>query len=101
MAKFSEQFIASLLQPSFTQGMFNLGTAIGSAPGQVKERNRMEAYRKMTPEQQLAYDKANAKTTEEIQAVQRRERALLEQKEQTLLITHSEILINLLEHYIL
>jgi len=42
MAKFSEQFIAGLLQPNFSEGMFNLGTAIGSAPALYKKKKEKE-----------------------------------------------------------
>lgn len=79
MATFSQQFLANLGRPAMTQGMFDLGAAIGGIPAQAREKKQLEAYRNMTPQQQLAYDKANAKTTKEIQAVQQQERALLQQ----------------------
>ena len=38
MATFSRGFLSSLGQPAMTQSLFNLGTAIGSIPGQLKAR---------------------------------------------------------------
>ena len=38
MAKFGQGFIQSLTQPGYSQGMFNLGTALGQAPAVAKER---------------------------------------------------------------
>ena len=45
MAKFSEQFLASLTQPPFAKSMFNLGTAIGSVPTQIKQKRETEKFR--------------------------------------------------------
>lgn len=76
MATFGKQFLQQMAQPSFGKGLFTAAQQIGAAPMQ---RKQLEAYRNMTPQQQIAYDKANAKTTKEVQAVQQRERALLQQ----------------------
>ena len=76
MATFGKQFLQQMAQPSFGKGLFTTAQQIGAAPAQ---RKQLEAYRKMTPQQQLAYDKANARTTKEVQAVQQRERALIQQ----------------------
>ena len=38
MARFGQSFIQSLTQPSYQQGMFNLGSAIGSAPAMRREQ---------------------------------------------------------------
>ena len=76
MATFGKQFLQQMAQPSFGKGLFTTAQQIGAAPAQ---RKQLEAYRKMTPQQQLAYAKANAKTPKEIQAVQQQERALLQQ----------------------
>jgi len=76
MATFGKQFLQQMANPSFGKGLFTAAQQIGAAPMQ---RKQLEAYRNMTPQQQLAYDKANAKTTKEVQAVQERERALIQQ----------------------
>lgn len=67
MARFSQQFLSGFTQPGLMQGALDLGTAIGSIPGQMKERRRLDAYRQMDPLERLDYDIANAKTREEIQ----------------------------------
>jgi len=40
MAKFSQTFLQGLLQPSFSQGMFDLGAAIGDIPGARKRKEK-------------------------------------------------------------
>ena len=76
MATFGKDFVRAATQPAYTQGLFTAAQQIGAAP---RRRAELEAYRNMTPQQQLAYDKATAKTTQEIQAIQQRERALVQQ----------------------
>ena len=49
MAKFGQQFIAGLLQPSFQQGMFTVGQQLGASPRLMAEQRQKEAQR-----QQLA-----------------------------------------------
>ena len=43
MATFSQQFLANLGRPPMAQGLFNLGAAIGGAPGQVRQRRETRA----------------------------------------------------------
>ena len=76
MARFGREFVRAATQPQFAQGLFTAAQQIGAAP---RRRAELEAYRNMTPQQQIAYDKAIAKTPQEIQAVQQRERALAQQ----------------------
>lgn len=40
MASFGQQFIASLTQPSYSEGMFKLGSLIGQAPALAAERKK-------------------------------------------------------------
>ena len=40
MAKFGQQFIAGLLQPSYQQGMFNVGQQLGSRPRQIAAKRQ-------------------------------------------------------------
>lgn len=40
MAKFSQQFLANLGKPQMAESLFGLGTAIGSLPGQMKQKKR-------------------------------------------------------------
>jgi hypothetical protein len=49
MAKFGQQFIAGLLQPSYQQGMFTVGQQLGAMPAQRRRLQQAEAQR-----QQLA-----------------------------------------------
>ena len=43
MAKFGQSFIQSLTQPGYSQGMFELGTALGQAPRIVKQERERKA----------------------------------------------------------
>lgn len=53
MARFSQAFLQSLARPSYGQGLFELGSAIGQAPALVAEQSRrksmMEQLQNMTP----------------------------------------------------
>ena len=40
MARFSQQFLAGFTQPGLTRGLLDLGTALGSVPGEVQKRKR-------------------------------------------------------------
>lgn len=44
MARLSEQLIAGLTRPAMTQGMFDLGAAIGRVPGQMKQKEKQEQF---------------------------------------------------------
>ncbi len=46
MATFSQQFLANLGRPAMTQGMFNLGSAIGGLPAQARAKKMEEERRK-------------------------------------------------------
>ncbi len=46
MAKFSQQFLANLGRPAMTQGMFDLGAAIGGMPAAAKAKKMEEERRK-------------------------------------------------------
>jgi len=43
MARFGQSFLASLTQPSYGQGLFELGGTIGQAPAAAAERSRRES----------------------------------------------------------
>ena len=43
MARFGQSFLASLTQPSYGQGLFELGGVIGGAPAAAAEKKRREA----------------------------------------------------------
>lgn len=49
MARFGQSFIQGLLQPNYQQGMFNLGSAIGSAPAAAAERKQRQALAQIDP----------------------------------------------------
>ena len=46
MATFSQQFLANLGRPAMTQGMFNLGAAIGGAPAAARAKKLEEERKK-------------------------------------------------------
>ena len=46
MAKFGQQIIAGLLQPSYQQGMFTVGQQLGALPAQRRKLEQAEAQRK-------------------------------------------------------
>ncbi len=46
MAKFGQAFINQLTNPSYSQGMFNLGATVGSAPAVAAERKSKEERQK-------------------------------------------------------
>lgn len=70
MAKFGQAFINQLTKPSYSQGMFNLGSAIGSAPAIAAEKERqqsiMEELRSMNPLQTADYLIEQSKTPEQL-----------------------------------
>lgn len=46
MARFGQSFIQSLTKPSYQQGLFNLGEAIGSAPARQRELENERSFQK-------------------------------------------------------
>ena len=66
MPSFSQSFLASLGQPRFAQGMFEVGQAIGGIGGQLAEKRRRDELSKFdttTPEGQLGMLTAQLKET--------------------------------------
>ena len=47
MARFGESFLAQLGRPSYQQGMFGLGQAIGSLPGQRREQQKQQQFNQL------------------------------------------------------
>ncbi len=45
MARFGQQFLAGLLQPSYQQGMFQVGQQLGAMPAQRRQLQKAEAQR--------------------------------------------------------
>ena len=43
MARFGQSFLQALTQPSYGQGLFELGGTIGQAPAAAAERSRRES----------------------------------------------------------
>ena len=72
MAKFGQSFIQSLTQPGYSQGMFDLGTALGQAPAAAKEKREREGMlaqiKDMTPLETADYMVGKAKTEEQMLA---------------------------------
>lgn len=54
MAKFSEQFLANLGRPQWTQGMFGLGQAIGGIPGQMQQQKKQQEFNQIMQQAQGA-----------------------------------------------
>jgi|DEB0MinimDraft_10_1074344.scaffolds.fasta_scaffold00063_49 hypothetical protein len=66
MPSFSQSFLASLGQPRFAQGMFDVGQAIGGIGGQLAEKRRRDELSKFdttTPEGRLGMLTAQLKET--------------------------------------
>ena len=70
MVNFAQGFLQDLANPAMAKSLFGAGAAIGNLPKQYQQQQRLEAYRKMSPAQQIEYNIANATTTEEIQKAQ-------------------------------
>ena len=72
MAKFGQGFIQSLTQPGYSQGLFNLGTALGQAPALAAEKREREGMlaqlKDMTPLETADYMIGKAKTPEQMMA---------------------------------
>ena len=56
MAKFGQSFIQSLTQPGYSQGMFDLGTALGQAPAVAKEKKAKQGMLKNLQEALISND---------------------------------------------
>ena len=72
MAKFGQGFIQSLTQPGYSQGLFNLGTALGQAPALAAEKREREGMlaqlKDMTPLETADYMIDKAKTPAQMMA---------------------------------
>jgi hypothetical protein len=70
MARFSQQFLAGFTQPGLTRGLLDLGTALGSVPGEVQKRKReretMGMLRSMGDVERADYMASVAKTADEL-----------------------------------
>ena len=53
MAKFSESFLQQLGRPD-TTGMFQLGSAIGGAPGQIRDQRKKQEFNQLMQQGQQA-----------------------------------------------
>lgn len=63
MAKFGQQFLQGLLQPSYQQGLFTTAQQIGAAP---RRGRQMEALREMGPVERADYMAGIAATPQEL-----------------------------------
>lgn len=59
MARISEQVLAGLARPAMSQGMFDLGAAIGGVPGQMKQKRKDEEFNKLMADAQKAQQTNN------------------------------------------
>ena len=58
MAKFGQGFIQSLTQPGYSQGLFELGTALGQAPALAKEKKAKQGMLQSIQEALISNDPA-------------------------------------------
>ena len=74
MAKFSQQFLQAMAQPSYQQGLFTAARELGEMPGRIREEERQLAevakFKTMTLDQQFDFLESKAKTPQEILKVQ-------------------------------
>lgn len=59
MAKFSQQFLANLGRPQMAESLFGLGTAIGSLPGQMKQKKEEDKFNTLMSDAQKAQQSNN------------------------------------------
>ena len=60
MAKFSQSFLASLGRPAMSQSLFGLGAAIGGVPGQMKQKQKKQAFNQLMQQGQQAMASGDA-----------------------------------------
>ena len=104
MARFGQEFIRSLTNPSYSEGLFQLGGAIGSTPARAmeekQERTQLGMMRGMSPLQQAQFSVDNAKTAEELRVATARRDAAQQadtarrQQEATLAVDELKMVIN-------
>lgn len=82
MVNFAQGFLQNLANPAMSKSLFGAGAAIGNLPRQYQEQKKLEAYRSMSPLQQLEYSIANAKTPADIQRAQEAKIAFMRQESQ-------------------
>jgi len=97
MARFGQSFLASLTQPSYGQGLFELGGTIGQAPAAAAERSRresmMEQLQNMTPLETADYMVTQARTPEQlVTAKAARDTALSQAGKQSIDTIQSQLL---------
>ena len=83
MARFGQSFLASLTQPSYGKGLFELGTALGQAPALTAEKKRrdamMEELANLTPLETADYMVTQARTPEQLVAAKTARQTALSQ----------------------
>ena len=60
MAQFSQGFLSSLGRPEMSQSLFGLGAAIGGVPGQIKQRQKEQAFNQLMQQGQQAMTSGDA-----------------------------------------
>jgi len=60
MAQFSQGFLSSLGRPEMSQSLFGLGAAIGGVPGQMKQRQKEQAFNQLMQQAQQAVASGDA-----------------------------------------
>ena len=60
MAQFSQGFLSSLGRPEMSQSLFGLGAAIGGVPGQMKQRQKEQAFNQLMQQAQQAMTSGDA-----------------------------------------
>jgi hypothetical protein len=83
MAKFSQTFLQSLLQPSYQEGLFTAARGIGQAPGlrrqQQQQQEEMQKLRGMGAVERAEFMAGRAKTPEELMQAEATKTAAVKQ----------------------
>ena len=82
MARFGQQFLQQMANPSFGKGLFTAAQQLGAAPGRKREeeekKERLEMLRSLSPLKRAEYALQTAKTPQEINAAQQNIDRILE-----------------------
>jgi len=79
MAKFSQQFLRAMAQPSYQQGLFTAAKGLGELPGLARQREQMEKLRGMGAVERADFMAQRARTPEELMAAEAAKSAAVKQ----------------------
>ena len=76
MAKFGQQFLQQMANPSFGKGLFTVAQQIGAAP---RQQAQMQALQNMGPVEQAQYMRSIARTPKELMQAQQLEKSAVQE----------------------